>query len=61
MLKQNHFFSKPSKAVSSSSVTFTHIHLESWKNLIALYETWNTPEKANEWQARLAQIEDYEK
>jgi hypothetical protein len=29
-------------------------------NLIDLYEAWNKPEKANEWRAKLAQIEDYE-
>jgi len=34
--------------------------LESWKNLINLYEAWNKPEKANEWRAKLIQIEDFE-
>ena len=33
---------------------------ESWNHLIALYEAWNKPEKANEWRAKLAQIEDFE-
>jgi hypothetical protein len=28
--------------------------------LIDLYEAWNKPEKANEWQEKLAQIEDFE-
>jgi hypothetical protein len=28
--------------------------------LIALYEAWNKPEKAKEWRAKLAQVEDYE-
>jgi hypothetical protein len=27
---------------------------------INIYETWNKPEKAEEWQAKLAQIEDFE-
>jgi hypothetical protein len=32
----------------------THPHtLESWHNLIALYEAWGKPEKANEWRAKL--------
>ena len=40
----------------------THPHtLESINNLIDLYETWNKPEKANEWQAKLVQIEDFKK
>jgi hypothetical protein len=26
-------------------------------NLIELYEVWNKPEKAEEWQAKLKQIE----
>jgi hypothetical protein len=34
--------------------------VESWYSLIDLYEAWNKPEKAKEWQAQLAQIEDYE-
>jgi hypothetical protein len=25
-----------------------------------LYEAWNKPEKANEWRAKLEQIEDFE-
>jgi hypothetical protein len=33
---------------------------ESIKSLIALYEAWNKPEKANEWRVKLAQIEDVE-
>ena len=35
--------------------------LESLNNLIALYEAWNKPEKANEWRARVEQNEDFEK
>jgi len=31
--------------------------LDSIKNLIALYESWNKPEKAIEWRAKLPQIE----
>jgi len=31
--------------------------LESWNNLIELYEAWNKPEKANEWRAKLPQTE----
>jgi non-specific serine/threonine protein kinase/serine/threonine-protein kinase len=39
----------------------THPHtLESWNNLIDLYEAWNKPEQAEEWQAKLEQIEDSE-
>jgi hypothetical protein len=29
-------------------------------NLIALYDAWNKPEKAKEWRAKMAQIEDFE-
>jgi hypothetical protein len=37
----------------------THPHtLESLNNLINLYEAWNKPEKADEWRAKLLQIED---
>ncbi len=39
----------------------THPHtLESWNNLIELYEAWNKPEKAEEWRAKLSQMEDIE-
>jgi hypothetical protein len=39
----------------------THSHtLDSTKNLIELYETLNKPEKAEEWRAKLPQIEDFE-
>ncbi len=39
----------------------THPHtLESWNNLIELYEAWDKPEKAEEWRAKLSQIEDIE-
>jgi hypothetical protein len=31
--------------------------LESWNNLIELYEAWGKPEKAKEWRLKLAQIE----
>ena len=35
-----------------------HPHsLESVNNLIALYEAWNKPEKAEEWRAKLPQME----
>jgi len=34
--------------------------LESWNNLIDLYEAWGKPQKAKEWRTRLAQIEDFE-
>jgi len=31
-----------------------HPHtLESWSNLIELYEAWGKPEKAKQWQAKL--------
>ena len=37
---------------------YTHPHtLESWKNLIDLYEAWNKPEEAAKWRARLPQTE----
>ena len=40
----------------------THPHtIESWNNLIDLYEAWGKPEKAEEWRAKLTQIEDFEK
>ena len=39
----------------------THQHtIESWNNLIDLYEAWNKPEKAEERRAKLKQIEDFE-
>jgi hypothetical protein len=42
--------------------TLTHPHtLESWHNLINLYEAWNKPEKAEEWRAKLPQTEAVEK
>ena len=32
----------------------THPHkLESWNNLIDLYEAWGKPKKAEEWRAKL--------
>ena len=35
-----------------------HPHtVESMNNLIALYEAWSKPEKANEWRAKLPQTE----
>jgi hypothetical protein len=35
-----------------------HPHtLESWNNLIALYNAWDKPEKANEWRAKLPKTE----
>jgi len=34
----------------------THPHtLESWRNLIELYEAWDKPEKTEEWRAKLPQ------
>jgi hypothetical protein len=37
----------------------THPHtLESWNNLIELYEAWGKPEKANQWRAQLPQRDD---
>jgi hypothetical protein len=36
----------------------THPHtIESIKSLIALYEAWKKPEKAQEWRAKLPQTE----
>jgi len=38
----------------------THPHtIESLNNLIALYEAWNKPEKAEQWQAKPTQMEDF--
>jgi hypothetical protein len=54
--KQNCSFSKPSKAAASNSVTLTHT-LESPNNSIALYDAWNKPEKAEQWRAKLLQME----
>ena len=39
----------------------THPHtIQSLNNLIDLYEAWNKPEKAEEWRAKMTQIEDFE-
>jgi len=39
----------------------THPHtIESWNNLIELYEAWNKPEEAKKWRAKLAQAEAVE-
>ncbi|MFC1634052.1 tetratricopeptide repeat protein [Planctomycetota bacterium] len=39
----------------------THPHtIESWKNLIKLYEAWNKLEKADQWRAKLPQKEAVE-
>ncbi len=39
----------------------THPHtLQSINNLIDLYEAWNKPEEAKEWQAKLSQTEAVE-
>jgi hypothetical protein len=35
-------------------------YLDPINNLIALYETWNKPEKAKEWRAKLPQTEAVE-
>jgi hypothetical protein len=35
--------------------------LQSLNNLIALYEAWNKPEKADEWRAKLTMEENAEK
>jgi len=36
----------------------THPHtIESLNNLIALYEAWNKPEKAEKWRATLTKTE----
>ncbi|UCF14123.1 MAG: hypothetical protein JSW59_11980, partial [Phycisphaerales bacterium] len=36
----------------------THPHtLESWNNLVELYEAWNKPEESGQWRAELPQIE----
>jgi hypothetical protein len=31
--------------------------IESWQQLINLYEAWNKPEKAKEWRAKLPKTE----
>ena len=37
---------------------YTHPHtIESMNNLIDLYEAWNKPEQANQWQSKLPQTE----
>ncbi len=39
----------------------THPHtLDSWHNLIDLYEARNKPEEAEEWRAKLAQMDALE-
>jgi hypothetical protein len=39
----------------------THPHmLESWNNLIELYEAWNKPEKAEQWRTKLPKTEAVE-
>jgi hypothetical protein len=35
--------------------------LPAMNKLIALYEAWNKPEKAEKWRAKLAQKVDFEK
>jgi hypothetical protein len=36
----------------------THPHtLESWNNLIDLYQAWNKPEKAKEWRSKRSKTE----
>jgi hypothetical protein len=38
-----------------------HPHtIESWHNLIDLYQAWNKSEKAKEWRAKLSQTEAVE-
>jgi hypothetical protein len=40
----------------------SHLHtLESWSNLIDLYETWNKPEEAEKWRAKLPRTENMNK
>jgi hypothetical protein len=34
--------------------------LQSWKNLIALYEAWDKSEKAQEWRVKMERIDDFE-
>jgi hypothetical protein len=34
--------------------------LESWHNLIDLYEAWGKPEKADEWRAKLPRTKTVE-
>jgi len=34
--------------------------LESWHNLIEIYEAWGKPEKAKEWRAKLPETETIE-
>ena len=39
----------------------THPHtLESWRNLVELYEAWDKPEKAEELRKKLLQMETVE-
>ena len=40
----------------------THPHsLESLKQLVNLYESWNKPDEAAQWRAKLPQVGDVEK
>jgi len=46
------------KALNGLKLGDTHPHtLESWHNLIELYEAWDKPEKAEEWRAKLPKTE----
>jgi len=52
------------KAIEGRRLKLGQTHpntIESWHNLIALYEAWNKPEKATEWRAKLPVEEDTEK
>ena len=56
-------YTNQTKALEAPRLKLDDTHpytLESWKNLINLYEAWNKPEKAEEWRAKLTQIEGFE-
>jgi len=59
-MMQRNCYSTPSKAVFSNSVTNTHTQ-ESTTSLIALYQAWNKPEEAEQWRAKLPQVENIRK
>ena len=51
------------KAIEDRLLELGDVHphtIESLNNLIDPYEAWNKPKKAEQWQAILAQIEDFE-
>ena len=56
ILKPQTFFTKKGSHETAEEGKTSQDH-NSKKTLIALYEAWNKPEEANEWRAKLTQIE----